>query len=92
MTERDYKAVHWALTFDPYYRHESDNSFIHCGFQETLNDAAVRGYQLIGVGLAPFPHMNQYYMSVWQENDDIFWCHISETVYNLWIKESEGRI
>lgn len=71
--------------------HEMDNSFIHCGLMETLRDAKQHDYTFIGVELAPYPHMNQYYAAVWydeQENEK-FWCHISELVYEQWVKESE---
>lgn len=71
------------------YYHETDNSFVALSFGRTVHNLRQRGYQIVGTGKAPYPHLGQD-MAVVFEDMDTFekcWCHISERIFRMWLDE-----
>lgn len=76
-----------------FYEHEMDNSFIHSSYGKTINNMRSRGYQILGIGNAPYVHQGQNLAVVFEDMETFtrYWCHLSQSTYEWWLEQAEKQ-
>lgn len=82
-------ATSYSTSRTTAYQHESDNSFISLAYGRTVHNMRQRGYQILGTGKAPYPHLNQEMAIIFEDMDtyEKYWCHVSERIFRMWLDE-----
>ena len=69
--------------------YEIDNGFFSLDFKKTMSNLRARQGAFLGLSKAPWPHNGCGQALVYEDEKDfsLHWCHISDSLINVWEQE-----